>query len=926
MNQESDRSWVKHELAQRLLDHLASLGFGSAESIDALESLLFAERRNKETHGLNRIFSGFVRRLIDDNLCEPMKSARVSYAKDGYFLVDGARTFGYATIKRLLREVLAPQMDRDLLFLQVTNLYPTNCLAEYAEFFCDRGFACYVTSRSPARATAPLDQSRGLVALRAAVGTNAHAWGFPDPAGPHVIFDATMAAATHGDFLKPLSVIERTFSPSSFRTKDLRVPKSARDLLDAKGRFEGFILPLGGDRAYKAFGNLLTAELFDFFQKNELPGSTTIAAFRVPQLSDYGERLSAFRQQVCDSLRYEDGSGARLPNNSGRPVRTIEEVLHARAEEIHGLTRSPAAGAFVPSLSGQARSRNDRMVAKSSPGARLLALLQEQHTVLALGAATPSRVLLLRELDVPVAWVSRLELSALLGESEAKSIDVETVNFFLSRIHAACPEVSLVVDCDAAWFDEPQRMACAFSRWSSRVAAVCIENRTPRDMSRTILEDPSRLARRLKLIAELSKDMLVCLRLENLIAGQSVAESLDYLAAVKEAGGRFELVIPSVDRAEPTQLKLFADLFRKRFGADVTLMSIFPASQSPDLFRSLGEWGYRLVAIPDVAARQEYRALKDCYRRLAAGDFAETDRTLASAVDILEDLPRSRPRANLASQELKDCLVQQVRDDLRTQMESLRRTTQAPLPEQKPGTGNSFFEEWGKSDYDLVNLPDHGLLMEALRAELEFDERDLVLDIGCGTGEALRMIRAASRVVCVDLAESMLAKLRSRQSQFPFELQTVCADFLSYRSDMRFTKAFAIMSLHHVDHGDKPAAMAHLASLLAPGGRIFVGETFFDTLDTDSPDRILAISELYSRKVRNCVENRCFAHATRDVTILERILNRNGEYMVTLSAWRRLLEDAGLRVVRWAITSPHVSYGYIVAEKPAQQLDALARP
>ena len=53
----------------------------------------------------------------------------------------------------------------------------------------------------------------------------------------------------------------------------------------------------------------------------------------------------------------------------------------------------------------------------------------------------------------------------------------------------------------------------------------------------------------------------------------------------------------------------------------------------------------------------------------------------------------------------------------------------------------------------------------------------------------------------------------------------------------------------------------------------------------------------------------------KDMTILGRVLRGEGEHMRRRSAWCRLLEDVGLRVVDSEITSPEIMYGYVLARR-----------
>lgn len=100
---------------------------------------------------------------------------------------------------------------------------------------------------------------------------------------------------------------------------------------------------------------------------------------------------------------------------------------------------------------------------------------------------------------------------------------------------------------------------------------------------------------------------------------------------------------------------------------------------------------------------------------------------------------------------------------------------------------------------------------------------DRVLDIGCGAGAAVR--RAAARgaaAVGVDPSPAMVAQARRRSADHPgvrFEVGDAAALPLE---DDSITVAMAIATYHHWPDG--PAGLAEVRRVLAPGGRLLLGE------------------------------------------------------------------------------------------------------
>ncbi len=113
-------------------------------------------------------------------------------------------------------------------------------------------------------------------------------------------------------------------------------------------------------------------------------------------------------------------------------------------------------------------------------------------------------------------------------------------------------------------------------------------------------------------------------------------------------------------------------------------------------------------------------------------------------------------------------------------------------------------------------------------AAIEWRPDDIVVDVGCGTGCALRHAVehvTEGRLVGVDPVPGMIRIARQQTTDHPaqerIELLECGADALQL-DDALVTVAMSINSLHHWD--DIAGGLAELMRVLVPAGRLYVAE------------------------------------------------------------------------------------------------------
>ena len=130
-----------------------------------------------------------------------------------------------------------------------------------------------------------------------------------------------------------------------------------------------------------------------------------------------------------------------------------------------------------------------------------------------------------------------------------------------------------------------------------------------------------------------------------------------------------------------------------------------------------------------------------------------------------------------------------------------------------------------------------------------------VLDVGCGTGDFLRLLApivSPGTAVGVDLSETMIAEARQRSPENIDNLSFRVGSVLDLPfSAASFDRVLATQLLLHVP--DPVKALVEIKRVLAPSGAISISEIDWGTLVVQSSDNQLGrrFSELACRELRN---------------------------------------------------------------------------
>jgi ubiquinone/menaquinone biosynthesis C-methylase UbiE len=126
-------------------------------------------------------------------------------------------------------------------------------------------------------------------------------------------------------------------------------------------------------------------------------------------------------------------------------------------------------------------------------------------------------------------------------------------------------------------------------------------------------------------------------------------------------------------------------------------------------------------------------------------------------------------------------------------------------------------------------------LQKKALAELGLGPSDRVLDVACGTGGlVVEVAPRVERAVGIDLSEGMLQFARSRLGDGAnAEFHHGSSDALPF-GDGEFTALVCTTALHHFPQPQR--SIEEMARVLAPGGRVVIGDACRDSLATKLAD------------------------------------------------------------------------------------------
>jgi ubiquinone/menaquinone biosynthesis C-methylase UbiE len=169
---------------------------------------------------------------------------------------------------------------------------------------------------------------------------------------------------------------------------------------------------------------------------------------------------------------------------------------------------------------------------------------------------------------------------------------------------------------------------------------------------------------------------------------------------------------------------------------------------------------------------------------------------------------------------------------------AVEREPAGPLASPKAQAAQAHYDRWASAYGRSRLLPS---LQKKALAELGPRAGDRVLDVACGAGKlVIDVAPLVERAVGVDLSEGMLQLARSRlhaaadaDALANVEFEQGPSDALPF-DDGSFTALLCTTALHHFP--DPQRSIDEMARVLAPGGRLVVGDACRDSPATKLAD------------------------------------------------------------------------------------------
>lgn len=187
---------------------------------------------------------------------------------------------------------------------------------------------------------------------------------------------------------------------------------------------------------------------------------------------------------------------------------------------------------------------------------------------------------------------------------------------------------------------------------------------------------------------------------------------------------------------------------------------------------------------------------------------------------------------------------------------------------------------------------------------LRLNKKDILVDFGCGNGDFLKYVcKKIKYGVGVDTS---VFQIKNAKRKFKNIKNTdfVKSDFLSFETDLIFTKGFARKSLHHLNHFEKKKFFKKISKFFKKGSLFLL----FDGIFFDFTRR--EITKNWKKLIDECKSYYADEWESKKKDV---IYCFKKEYPEGITEWESAAKEGGFKIVKTGRKSSF--YGYILFKK-----------
>lgn len=216
-------------------DVFASLGVPPADAALAAESLVEADLRGVESHGIIRL-KVYAERLAA-GATNPRARIRTIRESRSTAVIDGDNGLGHVVAERAMRVAIDKGRIGEPAFVSVANSNHYGAAARYAAMACDAGMIGLSFTIGAINHMVPWGGAEAML------GNNPFAIALPRPGGPPIVLDMACSIAARGKIM--VAAKEGRPIPEGWAVGPDGLPTT-----DPATALAGFVSPLGGPKGY----------------------------------------------------------------------------------------------------------------------------------------------------------------------------------------------------------------------------------------------------------------------------------------------------------------------------------------------------------------------------------------------------------------------------------------------------------------------------------------------------------------------------------------------------------------------------------------------------------------------------------------------------------------------------------------------------